>query len=338
MKFTPSVLAKKLDNGMTIQLSPLDARMMDSISTAATNTDGSYSRETSSYSTVMVDPLSEDNGKNKGKLSLSNAYRHLDALAKSGELPSDIVKALKRRASFGDGVGSSGEEVSHSKTKYSSAYNPYKIEDRYLNVFMISLENNSNKIQKISLDSILVVIGYNQISPLKSEYYEKIYATSQFVEKMKNLQRFNMANETIIPPGDRVVKFFAIPSVYASNSDFQVKLIKNSEVTSFQFKMALIVETEENVNSEFTFKDFRYSGTQRREFFAVKYNDSTIPLAGHSIYVEKKASVGRASAFSLTIDPTYKKFRVGMRKEFSWVNYLKSSGRIPLEYSEWIPL
>jgi len=195
------------------------------------------------------------NTPDKNARRIQGVFNEIDDLIKWNFLPSDVGYELKlqmiNQGNYGD--GSEVETLKDGQEVYPDTYNPYKINQRYLSVFKVVYNNETDNIINVSVDSFQIISGNEQLNPIKTDYYEKNLAGSS--EKLKNVFRMNMTDNVTIVPHQSVTKYFAVPTVNLNEKKLIAKLIFNNTVFDFDFTV-----TRTQISKVFKFREFTIKG------------------------------------------------------------------------------
>ena len=194
--------------------------------------------------------------------------------------------------------------LTYFSTKFGTI--SYKINQRYLSVFKVVFSNETDNIIKISIDSFQIISGNEQLNPLKTDYYEKNLIGSS--EKLKNVFRMNMADNTTLVPHQSITKYFAVPTVDLNEEQLVVKLIFSNTVYDFDFKA-----TREQIRKVFDFKEYKIIGKEHiyktfPDYIVVKQNNRTYSLRSDKIYILSEQKSDPVSIYCMYFDGTRNKY------------------------------
>lgn len=236
--FTPKSVSKIGVGKVKLEITPIDAASINRETFEAASRDGNYEKELAlsiEKRKIELDTYSKaQRARINGRI---NAIELINKLERENQIPSNTAYQLKSRIWYGEEYGKDGTEVTSLSDveSYPDNFNPYKINQKYLSVFKVTFENESNEIEKINLKEFQVVSGEELLYPLGIEYFED--NLEEQPEKMKNIHRMNMPNELIITPRQRITKYLAIPAINPRNDKLQIQMIKDTKIVNFDFKV-----------------------------------------------------------------------------------------------------
>ena len=203
------------------------------------------------------------------------------------------------------GINSSSNYISSG---YVTAYfNPFA--NKRLSVIRVCFTNESPEVKKILRSNIIVNSRYEQLSPLSTKYFDTIYKPN--TTHYNNVLRMNMPNVLVVPPGQTVVKYIAIPALSNQSDGFSVSLISGTEATQFSFKQ----------NSQRKSYECNMYKIKPKTIFANAYvypviliNDTYIPCPNDYILVRKEDVDSPISVYSIC--NWGREFELGIREDF----------------------
>ncbi len=311
--FLPEQVLQTTSDGVNITIIPVDAKSLNFETVEAAMREGTYEKE---FATSIERKRSDLSGYSKVQRAHfsgeERAMKAVDILLRENEIDYETAQTLKSRLFYGFDFGKNGTEIeSISKIEsFTDIYNPYKVNNKYLSVFRLLFENKSVDIKKINLKDFQIVSGNEQLYPLNSDYFENNLKDEP--EKLKNIYRMNMPNELILTPGQKTIKYIAIPAINSNNNDLSVQLIQGSKITQFDFKVQ-----SKSLSKEYKFSPYNIDielKIDNSEYYwanTIKYSDGVIfSTKNHQFYVsdEKKEVPISAYAIGYSINSTIVKF------------------------------
>jgi len=118
--------------------------------------------------------------------------------------------------------------------------NPYYIGGKYLNVFELEINNETNSYQKYD-KKLLIEAGQLLLQPMSYQKIIEVLKKGNLLnqEKIETLNRYNLPNELIIPPHSKFIKYFAtVPVQYNNNDELKISF----EGLNSKFKWIIDVE------------------------------------------------------------------------------------------------
>ena len=278
--FVPKMVKKEVTPQFTVTIIPQDNLETDRETFIAAQRGGVSENEViQSWKNRLA------NTPNKNSRKIQKIFNEIDNLIEWNFYPPDVGYELKLRiinqGNYGD--GSELETLKDGLEVYPDTYNPYKINQRYLSVFKVVFNNETDNIIKISIDSFQIISGNEQLNPLKTDYFEKNLIGSS--EQLKNVFRMNMTDNIAIVPHQSITKYFAVPTVNLNEEQLVVKLICNNAVYDFDFTV-----TREQIKKVFNFREFTIIGKEPLsriflDYVVVKQKNRTYSLRSDKIYI-----------------------------------------------------
>ncbi|HFA50454.1 MAG TPA: hypothetical protein ENJ95_15685 [Bacteroidetes bacterium] len=251
--------------------------------------DGNYEKEfTSSFQSAIENMNSED------KDIYEKLLKIITEKIENGEMPKVAGNSMIRRLQYGEKEGRNGtetESLSILNDNYSSKFNPFILNNNYLSVFKVELNNRSLEVQEIYLKSFQITSGYELLYPLNMDYFEQNFENGS--EQIKNAYRLNMPKVLRLAPNQRIIKYIAIPAIDAGNKKLQVQYIEGKSVETFNFQVHI-----NNIDKTFQGTDYHVISATGHDpkyydyFFVVSFGSGmTFSLSGNTIFInnEKKS-------------------------------------------------
>ncbi len=128
------------------------------------------------------------------------------------------------------------EEESDGKDYYlHKAYNPYFLGGKYLSTFKIEFSNKSSHF-KTFRNNFQILNDGQLLRPLSTEFLkEELHLNRQGnADYTQALERFNLSNSLLIPPGVKFEKYFALLPI-SFDSTIEISLPESNEVFKYSF-------------------------------------------------------------------------------------------------------
>ena len=303
--FTPIEIQKKINNDLSITIEPIDARKLNSEIFLNTLLDGSYLKE-EAYSYYKFFKNVDINNKEQKKLveTLSNLYEQLDDLSIEKNLSKTVSNLLKEKlyqyyALSNPHYGYDGAEDLSISSDNLGEINPYKNNNKYLSLFKIKFDNNSNNINDINLNNFQVISETELLNPFKIDYFENLHSSND--EKMKIIYRMNMPENLRLVNNHSIIKYFATPPINPLNKTLIINYLDNN-VQEFKFEVNV-----EHINKEITFDKYTLKFPENHKYFnIIDDGNSPLLLKENEIYVDRNKSHETIKVISLSVN-RYKK-------------------------------
>jgi hypothetical protein len=210
-------------------------------------------------------------------------FNEIDQLNNYDFLPLDVSYELKLQmidmCHYRD--GSEVESLKDSLEGYPDTYNPYKINQRYLSVFKVIFSNQTDSIVKINADNFQIISGTEQLSPIKTDYFEKNLTGGS--EKLKNIFRMNLSENIPIVPHQTVAKYFAVPAINLDIDQLIVKYISANKILDFDFAI-----TKEKQLKTFNFQEYQVKSSNYVSspfyYVVIKEGNRVFSLKGNEVF------------------------------------------------------
>lgn len=299
LNFLPEESKSEIADGLVLTVEPIDAAILNRSTLVAASRSGNYERET-------VNAYFSQNYRAEGLNSeLSGSERrHMERIREmateissdinSGDLSEGLGNALLERIWYGSSAGLDGSEIYSLKGTSSSSprYNPYHISGRYLSVIKLTFKNSSNEVNYVDFDDFQVSSGNEMLFPVTINYLERLFSGNDV--KTENAYRFNLPPRMKIVPGQKVVKYIAVPAINDNETNLSVQYFGDGgEVIDYKFELDKIRE-----DYEIRYKNFLIepvlTGDERRTsvydfYYAVKLeNNSTFAVRDNNFYIPQE--------------------------------------------------
>lgn len=229
--FTPSESTFELDNGLSITVEPIDASSLNEETLNASDRSGDYGK-------VFVQSSKEELDVSNMNRSQRTYYENMESISEKiiENISKDLFDVelgvlLIKRMWNGIEEGKEGTEREiFMNSMFSPESNPYHFNNSYFSVFRLELSNTSNEVNNVNFSSFQIANGNELLYPLSIDYFENILSNHPI--KYENALRYNLSENLIITPNQRVQKYFAVPAINTDDTTLTVQFIDNQN----QFK------------------------------------------------------------------------------------------------------
>ncbi len=301
--FEPDLETKKTAEGLLLTIKPIDAKFLNREAFDAATRDGNYEKELTLAIEQEKNQMNELNKSERdwmqGKL---NAIDVITKFVNEGEIPEEIGYSLKTRIWFGPEFGRDGSEISSlsEAEDFNAYFNPFNLNNKYLSVFKVTTENKGTEIAKVKIDDFQIVSGEEQLYPLKMNYFEE--NLSEAPEKVKNAYRFNMPEELVVTPSQKITKYLAIPAINPNKKSLKVQYINNKSFSDFEFIM-----NNKSVTKTYELEIVRLvsasgSSSYIAYFYAIRYpNGQLFTTIKPEFFIDKNRKRERIDIYGIAI-------------------------------------
>lgn len=214
ISFIPEQVEHSLPNGLMLTVTPVEGIMLDQESFVASLQDGNYEKELQ----IEVSFSKQNNS----QLRPSDRDDFLDIKIKALEAVNILIenRAVNRQIGIhlmeriwrgpDEGLDGSEKNILEHTIVYPNHNNPFYVDERYMSLFKVTIENNTQEIKKIGNSEFQLIDGNVQLSPYKNSFFEEI--DKKNIEKTKNIHRFNMPEELKLTPSQKISKYLAVGS------------------------------------------------------------------------------------------------------------------------------
>tara|TARA_B110000908_G_C10223573_1_gene436678 strand:+ start:22 stop:1137 length:1116 start_codon:yes stop_codon:yes gene_type:complete len=299
IQFSPSLLENEIMENLFLKIEPVDAKELNRISYEKTLFGGDYLKE-ASIMTLLEEKLnngelsqSKKNGLNQKKQRIMYINQMID----SNQMPREIGEALITKL-WDLREGTDGIE-SKINTEFTSQYNPYKIDSKYLSVFKLEFVNESNEVKTFKRESLVFNSGDEQLMPFGIEYFDKVFDQNQ--EVLRVAHRINLPEELSIPPGQSITKYVSISAINPNVSSIIASALSENISSNFQYSISRGAEKKSirlrqihlEANNEFKLGLKRY-------YFAILTEDSRVYiLKENTIYLPEELMSQKINIYGL---------------------------------------
>jgi hypothetical protein len=170
------------------------------------------------------------------------------------------------------------------QSMYPDTYNPFKVNEKYLTTFKVIFTNEMEKIVKISADNLQIISGYEQLAPMRTEYFEKNLSGNS--EKLKNIYRMNLPDNLTIAPHQSIIKYFAVPTINLDVKQLMVNFISEEKVFTFNFNVTnYLIKNKYIYKGVQLFHKSSLFGDGNLELVVFMQRNRVFSLLGKTLYV-----------------------------------------------------
>jgi hypothetical protein len=302
--FSPEKKQSFVLEKILITIQPIDAKTLNRETFAAAMRDGNYEKEIANtiekYKLNLSKLSKAERIKIEGRLK---AIETIDKLERNNKISSIIAYRLRALVLYEREHGYDGSEI-ESFTEienFDDAFNQFKVNNKFLSVFKVTFENQSDVVQKINLKEFQIVTGEEQLYPLANEYFEKNLESQP--EKIKNAYRMNMPEELSITSKQKITKYLAVPAINTSNNNLQIQFIRGTSVSNFDF----VIE-KESKEKEYNLEQYQliYNGNSKTASYNLYYvvsfsEENSFGLSGNKIFVDKNKKTSSSTIYAIAI-------------------------------------
>jgi hypothetical protein len=333
--FSPEKNQKTTLGGVEITISPIDAASINRETFESAGRDGNYEKE---FARLIEKQKSESDRLSKSEKayiqSRLNAIKAVEKLEKDNLIPKDIAFLLMQRIWYGKEIGKEGTETTclSDIDNAPDIYNPFKINQKYLSVFKITLENKGKEIQKIETNQIQVASEEELLYPLKMEYFENNLKDDP--EKIKNAYRLNMPQELTIAPLQKTTKYIAIPAINPHNKNLKIQIITGNAVSNFDFEVSEQIEKRNYQMESYDMFILGLDDAYNKDYyFAISYeNGVSFAMLNSRIFVNEEKKSTLASIYAVAIDKSTFKVSTARKVSFKFAELEKN--KVPIRFGK----
>lgn len=324
-EFQPTNGTKELRDDVSLTVRPLDAKELNvSAYLGAMQTGGNYEKVIFDWEQRLLSNensnISKETRREIKRVKTILAY--LDELVSKKKLTQEISKEIK--ISLLNKGGWSYDRYGFSSM---NAYNPYRMSDnKYLSIFELIFKNKSNEVREFSIEDFQIINGYEQLRPLKTEYFEGIYDGED--PRLRFVYRNNLPDNFVLPPNGEIRKYIAVPPVNTTSPNLSFKYIQEKKAVNYDFTVN-IKSFEENFE-EFQFDTRRYSSESDNNYLLVVRNDEIKHIKGNSLLLPEEQKNIEVSLYGVV--RSYSGFYYVELKDFKFSDFPRNSIRLKASY------
>ena len=316
VEFSPKQNKEVLPNGLSITITPVDAKKLDAETFRKASRDGNYEKEFASEVGRAVEANESVKRSERNKLIelKAEAIAAVDDLVQRGKMQAEVGSLLKLRIWEGKSFGQDGSDIK-SLSNISNApslFNPFFLNGRYLSLFKATFENTSDEIIRIGVDDFQVSLGEELLKPYEPAFFEKAYKEN--TEKLKSAYRFSMPEKLTITPSQTVTKYLAISSIDRRNEAVTVQYLNEDTFKDFSFSLKLESSTINYTLESYTLDTYGFS-KGASEFFVVQIEDGgTLVLEDDTVFIDKNRKDAEVTVFAFAVANVSEEFAYGKKE------------------------
>ena len=235
----PTILEKNLSDGLSLQIEPVSDVDLNKETYLAAIRSSNIGEWTASYQ--------ESTNSSKGESQYPKFIRFLNQLKSDGMISEGLAETFKIEF-FKQNLPTEPlilDDLKDTKD-FPDSYNPFI--NKKLSLFRLIFSNESDSVQRISLNSLYINSNLEQLSPLSTKYFDTIYDPRS--PQYNNVLRMNMPNELVILPHQNVQKYIAVPAINPLSETFTISYLSGNMAISYDFNQ----HVEQQKNSFIVFK------------------------------------------------------------------------------------
>lgn len=236
--FKPKDNIKELEPGFFIEITKIDPSDLNQETYEASLR---FSSENELFTKTTIEKDKTQN-KKEGKFLYEKAFAAIDWLENQKLIDHNLAIELKLSYSpdhiFTENIGLTNAPTGINQVKYRAVFNPYRANK--FTMFKVQVENESYDLKKIHLSNFIISSGYEQLVPLSIKYFDTIFSPTS--NEYQNILRFNMPNELIVPPSQKVIKYLAVPIIDEKNPGVTLTLLRDNSFQSFNFQKEILFQ------------------------------------------------------------------------------------------------
>ena len=292
--FEPTSNNIELENGFNLTVTPINASDFNSTAFWASTLSGSYEQES-----IQENYITPDQRETLSRSEL-NYLENLEEISmeildtiESGKISEEIGRHLISRMWEGESIGKDGSEVeSFTEREMPSTSNPFHVNNQYLSVFKLELDNQGSSLLYFNKEAIQLHTGIESLKPFSTDYLTGIHANHL---KIENAHRFNLPENLTVLPDQQTTKFIATPAINTEIESIHFNIIdaENNNYETIVFDVSTVLEEVEirmkrlTINAEFDYREPAYPREDSTDFYyAVEIADNrSFPLKSNRFYV-----------------------------------------------------
>lgn len=288
LEFIPHVEEKSIANKLKIKIEPIDAQTINREAFESLGADGGYNTN-----------LINSNGKEKNDQKAINLFKGIDMLLDDNKLPNHIGVMFKQMiySLYAENSRNwyDGSEVDIiNQNEIFSKYNPYKINNKYLSLYKISISNDTEEIKLFNINDIQLSNQNQQLKPFKINYFENLY--SDYIGKMIYIHKMNLPDEIRVLPGEKVNKIFSTPTIQ-NFDELKFSIVQNNIITDYNFKGKW--QIEESIHK---FEKYSILKIDKNDLYIVELpNGIFFPITKNQFYLNTDFKTKNITVYGINI-------------------------------------
>lgn len=250
-KFTPDKTDTFSENGLSVNITPVDAASINREVVLMSAVGGNYEKESYNFTEFLEVEEALTAAQRASQEMKINCIKLVNKLISEDKISYKIGRDFFNRIVKGQEFGMDGSEVMTLARweDHGKDFNPYYLQGAYLSVFKVKIENLSNAPKVLYRDRFQVLDGEIQLTPFSDS---KLFnPNSKYVESYLNLQRMNLPDSVTVAPKTIVTKYFGVPGLAINTNAVVVNYITDKDMKSVSFNTKL-----ESVNKQYEMRLF----------------------------------------------------------------------------------
>jgi hypothetical protein len=313
----PTILEKNLSDGLSLQIEPVSDVDLNKETYLAAIRSSNNGEWTASYQ--------ESTSSSKGESQYPKFIRFLNQLKSDGMISEGLTETFKIEF-FKQNLPTEPlilDDLKDTKD-FPESYNPFI--NKKLSLFRLIFSNESDSVQRISLNSLYINSNLEQLSPLSTKYFDTIYDPRS--PQYNNVLRMNMPNELVVLPNQKVQKYIAVPAINPLNESFSISYLSGNRAISYEF----LQHMEQQTNSFLVFlldpaindkNTMSYSNSPKKLIMILEENGSFMHANETNAFLVKQDAVD--DFVSVYFINYYKNtFIFGAKRNFKFSTFTKN--------------
>jgi len=321
--FQPSEITQIIENGLKITIVPIDAKSLNYETFSASSRDGNYEKEFALEieSERMKNENARKNEKDESLELRIKSLERINLLIQRKEISNEVGWLMKRRIWYGKSEGLDGSEPeSLSENSFIfNLFNPFYLNNRYLSVFKVTVENTSNEIKKIGNANFQILSNGELLKPFETNYLESNIDNN--AEKRKNVHRYNMANEVVVTPKQKLTTYLATPAIGQNGKTITLQYINEDDYSDFDFSLNQEDSNKTYQLSSYQIQNETYPNTTTY-FYVLKYK------SGNSFAALANSIV---DIYGIAVNESSHKISFGKKENIKFSNFEKNIVKMKFE-------
>lgn len=290
--FSPQTVEIDLQKQLHLSISPIDPSRLNELCFNYYNLDGRYKQTQSSESEIAsldllnIDPRIVD----PYYIGQLEAGAMCNRLLSMQLLDSYTHALLTARITQGEDYGFRGSEpyCQTGEGRYSDSYNPFFVQQKYLSVFKVKVQNFSDVVLTLNQRDIQLSFNTETLYPLNQKEMQALYSTEE-IGKLAILQRLAMPEVLQLAPGQMIEKYLAFPALNEADDRVFFQVFEGNKVQEAGFE--LNVEQQEKATKfyAFSFKPKRIMLGQYQFYYCLIFeNGIGFPLVDDNVFISEE--------------------------------------------------
>lgn len=254
LKFSPSSQKIKTKNGLIVRFTPVSADTLNQKFRKLVQTSGKYK-----YSDVSTKVnkyvISDEKEESKEKSDLQKIIEGLNKYQAENDIPNGLIDLY-----ISDLISEYGSEREKNNLLNKTIQNPYYINDKYLSVFELSINNPTGKKINLKLSDVKL---YNEKEKLYIYPSENLKRYQKDIDNHFLIDRCNFPSSLTIYPNDTIISYLSTSPIEKKDGKLDVYITDNKAKFSTKY-------IERNIKKEINFAHLKTDITNNKIFAAYK--------------------------------------------------------------------